>query len=279
MSAEERFRSAVESLTKDPKAFMNSPVIFEFMDDIRRFLLPNALSFAKKVGHPYQARDEDGLVNLILVSFASNPEQCRALLENAQSPLGYAGRLVRKWISIETGRTWYHTYTPASAGQPPREGVAMAQMDCFDDPSIRVPHSSFPDPASYGTQNGATVDEAVDLTVLTLAPRTPLKLAKRLPEIVGWLADNPSTHQGHEKEQITLAASLFETVSSVELRAVASITWGGRPNERQTSLLGAFLLDARFDPRASETHLSALRTYQGRVRQEAVLAGVADISF
>lgn len=274
MSSEEQFRSAVESLTENPKAFMNSPLVFEFMEAIRRHLIPNAIAFSQRVGHPYQASDEDDLVNLILVSFASNPEQCRTLAENAASPLAYASTLVRDWISAETGRTVFRTYADSSKGRR-----IQAEIDHIDSPAIRVPHSTLPDPAAYGTQIGATVDQAIDLTVATLLPRTPAKLAKQLPNIVGWMADNPPARQGHEGERIAEAASIFASVSVVELRAVASITWGGRPNERETSLLGAFLLDAEFNPRASETHLGALRTYQARVRQEAVLAGVSDLVF
>ena len=274
MSIEERFRAAVELLTENSKTFMNSPLVFEFMEDIRRHLVPNAIAFSQNVGHPYQARDEDDLVNLILVSFATNPEQCRALVENAASPLAYASTLVRDWISVETGRTVFRTYADSSKGRR-----IQAEIDHFDNPAIRVPHSTLPDPAAYGTHTGATVDQAIDLTVAALLPRTPARLANQLSNIVGLMADNPPARHGHEGERIAEAATIFAPVSAVELRAIASITWGGRPNERETSLLGAFLLDAEFNPRSSETHLAALRTYQARVRQEAVLAGVSDLVF
>ncbi|MDN4599284.1 hypothetical protein ACF1AJ_19380 [Leifsonia sp. NPDC014704] len=274
------FRAAVAALGENPTAFLNSAQLIDFLDHIRRHLIPNAINLAQKLGHPYQARDEDDLVNLILVSFATSPEQCRALVENAASPFAYAASLVREWIGIETGRPRLRQRVAVDREIHPtgRKISQRPQFDWLENPELRIPHSSFPDPASYGTREGATIDEAVDLTVATLEPRTPAKLAKHLPDVVGWMADNPSTRQGHEGERIAEAAELFSPVSTVELRAVANISWGGRPNPQETSLLYAFLTDRDFNPRKSETHLSALRVFQGRVRQESVLAGVADFA-
>lgn len=274
----EAFRAAVAALGENPTAFLNSAQLDNFLDQIRRQLLPNAINVAQKLGHPYQSGDEDDLVNLILVSFATSPEQCRALVENAASPFAYAATLVREWIGLETGRTRFaQVAAPDRKIRPGGRISLLAQFDWLENPELRIPHSAFPDPASYGTRAGATIDEAIDMTVATLVPRAPAKLAKHLPGVVGWMADNPSTHQGHEGERIAEAAELFSPVSTVELRAVANISWGGRPNPRETSLLYAFLTDRHFNPRKSETHLSALRVFQGRVRQESVLAGVADL--
>lgn len=278
MTRDEQFRAAIASLAENPHAFMNSADVYAFIEDIKRYLIPNAIAVSQKLGHPYQAGDEDDLVNLILVSFATSPKECRTLVENAASPIAYAATLVQDWIGAETGRAIYRTYASATEGQRTRDVRVRAQFDWIESAEIRVPRSSFPDPASYGTRTGATIDEAIDLTVATLTPRTPAKLARSLPDVVGWMADNPSTRQGHEKERIVEAAELFTAVSTVELRAIANVAWGGRPNPRETSLLYAYLIDADFNPRASETHLFALRTFQSRVRQEPVLAGVADLS-
>jgi hypothetical protein len=278
MSHDERFRAEVAALAENPNAFMNSALVFDFIEDIKRYLIPNAIAVAQSIGHPYQAGDEADLVNLILVSFATSPDQSRALVENAASPIAYAATLVRDWIGIETGRAKFTTSTAVDLEVHPTGKVHhRAQFDWIESPEIKIPRSSFPDPADYGTHVGASVDQAIDLTVATLTPRTPRKLARELPDIVGWMADNPSTRQGHEGKQIAEAANIFSRVSTVELRAVASVAWGGRPNQRETSLLYAYLLDASFNPRRSETHLSALRTFQSRVRQESVLAGVADL--
>ncbi|MBO1741048.1 hypothetical protein [Leifsonia sp. TF02-11] len=275
----EAFRAAVAALGENPTAFLNSAQLSDFLDHIRRHLIPNAINVAQKLGHPYQAGDEDDLVNLILVSFATSPEQCQALVENAASPFAYAATLVSEWIGIETGRARFRQRTGVDREIHPTGRIFhRAQFDWLENPELRIPHSTFPDPASYGTRVGATIDEAIDLTVATLEPRTPAKLAKHLPDVVGWMADNPSTRQGHEGERIAEAAELFSPVSTVELRAVANISWGGRPRPQETSLLYAFLTDRNFNPRKSETHLSALRVFQGRVRQESVLAGVADLA-
>lgn len=274
----EAFRSAIAALAENPTFFLNSAHLIDFLDHIRQHLLPNAINVAQTLGHPYQAGDEDDLINLILVSFATNPEQCRALVENAASPFAYAATLVREWIGKETGRTRFAQVAAPDREKHPGGRISLrAQFDWLESPELRIPHSTFPDPASYGTREGATIDEAIDLTVATLEPRTPAKLARHLPGVVGWMADNPSTRQGHEGERIAEAAELFSPVSTIELRAVANISWGGRPNPQETSLLYAFLTDRHFNPRKSETHLSALRVFQGRVRQEPVLAGVADL--
>lgn len=275
----EAFRAAVAALAENPTAFLNSAqLLSDFLDQIRGHLIPNAIALAQKLGYPYQGGDEDDLVNLILVSFATSPEQCRALVENAASPFAYAATLVREWIFVETGRVRFAQWTAVDRETHPDGRVYhRAQFDWLESPEVRIPHSTLPDPASYGTRAGATIDEAIDLTVATLEPRTPVKLAKHLPDVVGWMADNPSTRQGHEGERIAEAAELFSSVSTVELRAVANISWGGRPNPQETSLLYAYLTDRHFNPRESETHLSALRVFQGRVRQESVLAGVADL--
>jgi len=278
MNTAEAFRAKVAALAEDPHRYMNSADVYAFIDDIKRYLLPNALNLAQKFGHPYQAGDEDDLINLILVSFATNTEQCEALVENAASPFAYAATLIRDWIGIETGRAKYTTFVTRDELNPTGKIHHRAQFEWVESPELKIPHSSFPDPAAYGTQTGASVDQAIDLTVAALVPRAPRKLARELPDIVGWMADNPSARRGHEGKQITTASTLFRTVSTVELRAVASIAWGGRPNPQETSLLYAFLLDAEFNPRESEPHLSALRTFQSRVRQESVLAGVADLT-
>lgn len=257
---EEQFRAIVGHIASDPTSFLASDELTDFMADIHRELVPTALRIAERLGHPYRSADREDLANLILVALISNPDKCRYLAENAASPFSYARTFLPIWLGVETGR---------------RHGETSVLIDWVDHPSLILPTSSYQDPTERLERQGATVDEAVALTAQALVPRTPIELARCVPEIVDWMADNTPTHSGHEGEKLELAAGRFPWVSRVELQAIGNITWGGRGRQRETSLLGAFLLNRAFDPRASATHRMALRLYASRVRQPRVLAGLA----
>jgi hypothetical protein len=126
------------------------------------------------------------------------------------------------------------------------------------------------DPQVTRRGNGLpTIDDAVASTVTTLQDRTPSRLRGDLPDLVSWLAHNPASRKGHEGEVLDAAVDTFGWHPG-EVRAVANISWGGRPNAAATSLLGAYLLDSAFDPRDSATHLRALRQYMTRVHAPAL---------
>lgn len=259
-SREEVFRAAVGRIAADPTGFLASGELTGFMVDIHQELIPTALRIAERLGHPYRTADREDLANFILVALISSPDKCRYLAENAVSPFSYARTFLPIWLGVETGR---------------RHGETSVLIDWVDHPSLVLPTSSYQDPTERMERQGATVDEAVALTARALIPRTPVELGRYVTDIVDWMADNAPTHSGHEGEKLELAAECFPLVSRVELQAIGNITWGGRGRERETSLLGAFLLNRMFDPRASATHRMALRLYASRVRQPRVLAGLA----
>lgn len=257
---EERFRASVARIATDPSEFLTSADLEEFIEDLHRELIPYALRIADRLGHPYRQADHDDLANLLLVAMINNPDKCRYLAENAASPFKYARTFLPIWLGVETGR---------------RHGEVSVLMDWVEHPALVLPRSTYQDPFALLEREGASIDEAIALTVRALLPRTPIELAQELPEIVDWMADNAPTHSGHEGEKLDEAGSIFLGVSKIELQAIGNITWGGRGRERETSLLGAFLLRRDFDPRASATHRVALRLYASRVRQLRVLAGLA----
>ena len=257
---EEQFRASIVRLADDPADFLSSDLLPPFIEDLRRELLPAAAALSKPHDLMFRREDDDDLVNLLLVALIGDPEKCRYLAKNAASPFSYARTFLPIWLGIETGR---------------RHNKVSALFESVEDPSIVMPAFTYQDPGELVAREGATVDEAVALTIRTLLPRTPVGLAEQLPRIVDWMTDNTPTHSGHEGEKLEEAAAIFTTVSKIELQAIGNITWGGRGRERETSLLGAFLLNRDFDPRTSATHRVALRLYASRVRQLRVLAGLA----
>ncbi|RDV44030.1 hypothetical protein ACR5MH_0550 (plasmid) [Streptomyces sp. L7] len=258
---EEQFRASIARLSQDPSAFLASDDLAPFIEDLRRELIPSVHLITQRNGPRYRKEhDDDDLVNLLLVAMIGDPEKCRYLAENAASPFSYARTFLPVWLGAETGH---------------RRNKVSIVMEWVEDASIVMPAWTVLDPVEIVEREGATVDEAVALTVRTLLPRTPAGLAGQLPRIVDWMTDNTPTHSGHEGAKLEEAAAVFPSVSKIELQAIGNITWGGRGRERETSLLGAFLLNRDFDPRTSATHRVALRLYASRVRQLRVLAGLA----
>lgn len=234
-----------------------------FRSVLRNEVAPCALRLAAGWGLPYSGADE--AVNTIIVFLANDPARCAYLVENAADPITYLRTYLPEWVGIDTGRKTYAT----SNGKTDRIRASSSRRRAYFSP-IDSPHTVLPawtisDPQLTRRAAGLpTIDEAVASTVTTLYDRTPTRLRNTLPDLVSWLAHNPTSRKGHEADVLDAAVETFR-LHPGEVHAVANISWGGRPNRAATSLLGAFLLNAEFDPRDSATHVRALRHYMSRV--------------
>lgn len=259
MSVADDFRAALRALTLDPAGFLASGEGAAFVQTVRRELAPQALRHAHSLGSAFCDLDE--AVNMIILNLVDSPETCRYVDENAAKPFAYIGTIIPSWLVTETGRGLFRTT---------HDQYRWAYMEWIETPGLQLPAAYVMDPADIvAGDDRPTLTQAVERTVSTLAPRTLGDVARVLPDLVGWLAENPFEQQSTAKPTLEAAAAEFSMVSAGALTAVANISWGGRPNRGETSLLGGHLRSHDFNPLGSAAHLKALRVYRARMRDLA----------
>lgn len=259
MNAAEDFRAALGALTLDPAGFLASGEGAAFVQTVRRELAPQALRHAHSLGSGFSDLDE--AVNMIILNLVDSPETCRYVGENAVKPFAYIGTVIPSWLVAETGRGLFRT-----TGDEYR----WAYMEWIEAPGLQLPAAYVMDPADIvAGDDRPTLMQAVQRTVSSLAPRTVGDVTGVLSDLVGWFAENPFEQQSTARPALDAAAAEFSMVSAGAISAVANISWGGRPNRGETSLLGGHLRSHDFNPLGSAAHLKALRVYRSRMRDLA----------
>ncbi|MBD8104799.1 hypothetical protein [Plantibacter sp. CFBP 8775] len=257
--AQARFRAAALHLADDPAAFFQRVDWQTFIDDLSAHLVPSLQATMRAKGMPPLTAED--LTSIVSVTLSVDAGAARGIA-GARNPFAYAHNTIIGWMHRETGRGMYEV----SKGQ-----WRMAYVDSIEQPSLSLPATGLNrDPAEVLIEReGASVRRSVALTARELAPRSPRSLKPTLPYIVDWLAHSSIDSAGRNKNaELQEAGEEFRTVPAHQIEAIASISWGARPNRGETSLLGAFLRDPGFIPRSSTPHLRALRQYRRRVFAE-----------
>lgn len=152
----------------------------------------------------------------------------------------------------------------------------VLELDAF----IETPASGHSLESLFDPDHGLTlIDEVIGATICTLGVyiNAEYQAVVDLPELVRWFALNPPQHQGHGHSDARHAPELRAMgFTSVQIGALANVTWGGRPNMHHTSLFYGYLLDPLFVPEASRTHRLALTSLRRTfVREHTIVKGHA----
>lgn len=230
------------SLLPEPE-FQKTAAFVEFLDDIAERYGKVGVSLASQYGY---AMEEQEVVNLIFVQLlkkhSSNLYTCdyvaRADVEN---PWAYLGGLLKRWIRQEYGV----------------RGIQMEEAE-------RIPQSD-----NHVEENLSLLHEVVAKTYEILAPRTPEFLHHELFTLLEFLAVNPPQRLSYEKFEREAAMVYCPHFTERQVAAVMNIAWGGRPKQRETSVMGQILLDPMWLPEMSVTHTIALSDYKKRMFQRS----------
>lgn len=232
-----RQRVAMSTLTEP--GFLMSPEGAAFLEQLDVFFAPGICGMAKRMGYPMEPGD---VQNSIITHLLSNDGEVAKYASVADEPWAYLGRCAIEWAR----REWGHRGT---------------RLEVAEYLPVASPTS---DESNY-----TALDEVVALTYEVLVPRTPEHLHGDLLELLGWLAANPIQRLSYEAEERMAAHRFCPRMTIDQVTAVMNIAWGGRPRQKETSLMGAFLLDSTFRPSGSPSHARALTTYKNAIRAGA----------
>lgn len=228
----DRQRLALMALHDDHVKFLRTAEGAAFLEQLEAFFAPAATAAAQSWGYPIE-REE--VVNMILARLLDQKRQRIGHIVAAATPWRYLGSCVRDWVQEEHG----HRGVPIDA-------VEVMQYTQFEDDDM------YQD----------AVQLAVKLTFLLLESRTPRRLLPELKELLGFLAVNPPARLSYEHYEIDWAMRYAPSFTEPQVREVMNLTWGGRPNRWETSVLGQYARDPEFDAMSSGTHARAVNRYK-----------------
>ncbi|MBD8535661.1 hypothetical protein [Plantibacter sp. CFBP 13570] len=257
--AEARFRAALAKiLVMSPGEFSRSPAAAQMRLDIAEHLVPIVRDAVyRRSGSAFV--DETELVNMIEVNFIDQPAKARHTVETSNDAFRYASAIVREWVAAASdqarfkslGKSWVPRFERIDGPGFDQSALVSASSDPLE---LMIADEVSP------------LELAVMMTARTLEHRSPDALRPRLHDIVDLLAHSKYDKSGRQDAKtLECAQATFADVSADRLRAVAAVTWGGRPNRQETSLLGAYFKDPNFQPLQSTAHFRALWTYRRRV--------------
>ncbi|MDA3146528.1 hypothetical protein JSO19_03945 [Leucobacter sp. UCMA 4100] len=214
----------------------------EFVALLEQLHLNHAEGLVKRARRWGYSFEPDEAVNMLVVNLLEELDPDRYVADyvaEADNPFAYLGRCAfRSWLPKEFGVRGNQLEIPELL--PDSEAYEITEFD-----------------------SGLTdIGEVVELCLEVLLPRTPKKLHGQLGDLVAFLAVNPPQRLSYEHFERQAAAKYCPSFNEAQVSAVMNITWGGRPNRAETSLMGQFLLDEEFKPEDSPSHYRALRYYQ-----------------
>lgn len=241
-------REAALSAAGDPR-YWSTPAGAALLVQLERFVSPHvARQVRSKMKYSLEA---DEVTNTIIVQMASQESFVRGL-RKAMNPWGYLAECARRWSHTQAGHRMLEL-----DGMPGMDPAGAGLEERYDPESGLTP-----------------LREVVASTVTTLLLYLGEDSTPNLAALVEWFALNPPQHQGHGHTDARRAGELSELgFTSEQIGAVANVTWGGRPNQRATSLFYGYLLDAGFEPAASSTHRAALNNVRRVFARETVSGG------
>jgi hypothetical protein len=124
-------------------------------------------------------------------------------------------------------------------------------------------------PRDETTSSLTSMAECIELTCEALSRHITTVQASDVYELVEYFAHNPPQRLSYEGRDVVDAIETFTHIEPDHIHAVKTITWGVRPRQDQTSLLGAFLKDSSFIPEKSASHYQALLAFRQRINMTA----------
>lgn len=206
---------------------------------------PLAASLRHKFGVSYEAADVANTAFMIL-----RQDFVHAYILRANDPWAYLSTMLKREMLSSAG--------------------AHFRVELTDD-------ALFESCAPPVEQAAVSLHDAAELTYEVLAPAAPAHLRGSLQEAILYFAELGGARLSH---LYTHASSDLELTGlglvREEILAIANAVLGSRPNNAQTSLIAAFLVDPTFDPRSSILHRRALKKFQSRMagiatKQEALV--------
>lgn len=232
---ETRQRQALWALAQDT-GFLRTPEGELLLDQLRRFFAPAVAGAARRMG--YSLEESEVVSGAIVLLCDQEAKVARYAAAATQEPWAYLSACLTDWAR----RQWGHRASDLDAAEH------------VPTPSQEVPTGLTP------------IDELVELTYRVLAPLTPAEILNDMRPLLSWLALNPPQRLSYEGEDRQAALAECVSMSLNQVIAVMNVAWGARPRRAETSLLGAFMLNRRFEPFASLVHARALVNYKMLMR-------------
>lgn len=231
-----RQRDALTALSEP--GFLESAEGAAFLEQLEAFFAPSTIAAARKMGYALEAGD---VVSMLLVRLLENDGKIAAYAATADEPWRYIGGcLGGDWAR----REW---------------GLRGTGLDMLE----------FNPPQEPSRSDLTPLGEVVDLAFETLAPLVESGLHDDLRDLLGWLAANPPQRLSYEAEAARAAHRVCPSFTIEQVIAVMNVAWGGRPRQAKTSVFGEFLVNPRFRPSDSPTHIRALTFFKNAMRAGA----------
>ncbi len=235
---EQRQRSALLSLRQSPR-FLESEEGQAFLDQLGMIFVPGVLRTARGLGVTPSWLEKEDIVNTAVVRLIENEGRAARYVASAQGePWNYLARCLDSWVRAQWG----------------------TRCSALDDERFELRHPQVHESPL------TSIEEVARLTHEALRPHTPSLLRDPLRGLLLWLAENPPQRLSYETADRAAAKCRFPAFRITQISAVANIAWGSRPRRSETSLMGAFLLDATFRPSDSPAHMRAILRYSRAMR-------------
>lgn len=245
MLTEAEQRVALSTLAVAPRTFLSSDQGIRALRDLCSTSMPRVAAAARSLGLGLQWCDPDEMLSIVIVQLCEQKARVAKFAAQSRSePWQYLGPCLVEWMRQHWGS----------------RHLRFDELPHLDS-GVTVPdHALTP------------AREVSDLCVKWLRPRTPVGLRERLRPLVQWLVENPPQRLSYEAQDVDAAFSRFTDFSRAQVAATSKVIWGRRPNRGQTSLAGALLIDAGFQPFDSMLHARELLAYKQAMRQSVHLS-------
>lgn len=230
-----RQREVLTALTEQD--FLQSAECAALLEQFEAFFAGAAVAAARREGFYLEKQD---IAPMMLLKLLNKDGLLASYAATADVPWNYIGQCLKGWVREEHGV----------------RGMPIEYADYFP-PSPQEP------------TNLTDLGDVVGLTFDVLSPLVDLPLHGDLRELLGWLAANPLQRLSYEAEAKRAAHRHCPSFTIDQVIAVMNIAWGGRPRQEKTSFFGEFLLDSKFRPSDSPTHMRALVYFKNAMRAGA----------
>lgn len=246
---ESRQRQGLAAVIDQGISFLKTDEGKAFLDQLQDVIGPVLVGRARRVSVQYSKQEARSLIvhHLFWARREKFDVATRSAL--AENPWAYLTTCALRWLHED------------------ELGHRGADLEAIGDaPGLDlVEEQIFP---SHGL---TSLDIVITKTWEQLVWRTPNHLSDPLRRLVEWLAWNPAQRRSYVAAEIRAALLTVPEFTPEQIRDVANVCWGGRPESHTTSIMGGLLKDPSFDPIHSDSHLRALRTYQARIRAHSAL--------
>lgn len=225
------------------------------LHEIRHYFAPAAIATSKRMGFGLEV---DDVINMMVANLLDHGGDIAARAAAASNPFGYLNACLQRWC--------HHVWGVRSASLV-EYGLEEETMGGFAITSDVYSFSKWPmdeTPSSL-----TSVSECIELTYEALSRHITTEQVSNVYELVEYFAQNPPQRRSYEGHDVVDAIETFTHIQPEHVQAVKNITWGVRPRQDHTSLLGAFLKDASFIPENSSTHYQALLVFRQRMNMTA----------